>query len=233
MTTLYDANALLFVVMPYTVMLLFFVGTIMRYFKAPFSYSSLSSQFLENRNLFYGSVPWHYGIIAVLTGHLVVFCVPGSLLEFNRVPWRLYALELTGLALALFALVGLLNLVVRRLGNARIRAVTSPMDLVLLTLLLLQVGLGVASAIFYRWGSSWYAVSAVPYLRSLVLLNPDISQAAVWPMTVKLHVIGAFTLVAIFPFTRLVHVLVLPLHYLWRPYQKVVWNFDRKRYFKS
>ncbi|HLA40208.1 MAG TPA: respiratory nitrate reductase subunit gamma, partial [Candidatus Glassbacteria bacterium] len=66
-------------------------------------------------------------------------------------------------------------------------------------------------------------------LRSLVLLNPDITQVAVWPLTIKLHVIGAFTLVAIFPFTRLVHLLVLPLHYLWRPYQKVVWNWDRRR----
>ncbi|OGG04548.1 MAG: respiratory nitrate reductase subunit gamma [Candidatus Glassbacteria bacterium RIFCSPLOWO2_12_FULL_58_11] len=222
-------DTLLFIYYPYVAFILAVVISFMRYVGRGFSYSSLSSQFLENRNLFYGSVPWHYGIIAVLTGHLVVFFIPGSLLEFNRVPWRLYALELTGLTLALFALVGLLNLIVRRLGNARIRAVTSPMDLILLALLLLQVGLGVETAIFYRWGSSWYAVSAVPYLRSLVLLHPDITQVAVWPLTIKLHVIGAFTLVAIFPFTRLVHLLVLPLHYLWRPYQKVVWNWDRRR----
>jgi nitrate reductase gamma subunit len=28
-----------------------------------FSYSSYSSQFLENRRLFWGSVLWHYGIV--------------------------------------------------------------------------------------------------------------------------------------------------------------------------
>lgn len=32
---------------------------------------------------------------------------------------------------------------------------------------------------------------------------------------------------AIFPFTRLVHILVAPLHYLSRPYQRVMWNWDR------
>jgi nitrate reductase gamma subunit len=31
-------------------------------------------------------------------------------------------------------------------------------------------------------------------------------------------------LVALFPFTRLVHVVAIPWSYLWRPYQVVVWN---------
>jgi hypothetical protein len=27
----------------------------------------------------------------------------------------------------------------------------------------------------------------------------------------------------------LVHMLVVPIHYLWRPYQLVIWNWNRKR----
>ena len=30
------------------------------------------------------------------------------------------------------------------------------------------------------------------------------------------------------PFTRLVHLLVAPLNYIVRPYQRVIWNWDRK-----
>ena len=33
----------------------------------------------------------------------------------------------------------------------------------------------------------------------------------------------------VFPFTRLVHVLVVPNPYLWRKTQVVIWNWDRKR----
>ena len=42
-------SLLLFAVVPYLCIFLFFLGTIMRYRKAPFTYSSLSSQFLENQ----------------------------------------------------------------------------------------------------------------------------------------------------------------------------------------
>ena len=31
------------------------------------------------------------------------------------------------------------------------------------------------------------------------------------------------------PFTRLVHFLVAPFHYIERPYQRVIWNWDRRR----
>jgi len=33
----------------------------------------------------------------------------------------------------------------------------------------------------------------------------------------------------VLPFTRLVHFLVAPLHYIGRPYQRVIWNWDRKK----
>ena len=103
------------------------------------------------------------------------------------------------------------------------------MDVVVLVVLLLQVLLGVYTALFYRWGSSWYATSAVPYLRSLFLLQPDLRMIAPLPMAVKAHIVNAFVFLAILPFSRLVHMLVVPVQYLWRPYQIVIWNWDRRR----
>jgi nitrate reductase gamma subunit len=220
---------LLFIIFPYAAALLAVVVTAQRYFKKGFTYSSLSSQFLESHELFYGSVPWHIGIIGVLAGHLIGFLFPAGVLWFNSVPARLYILETTGLLFGLLSLVGLVNLIVRRHVSSRVRAVTSLMDVVVLLLLLTQVLLGVYTAVFYRWGSSWYATSAVPYLRSLFTLQPDVAMIAPLPTVVKLHILNGFVLVAVFGFSRLVHMLVVPIHYLWRPYQVVIWNWNREK----
>jgi nitrate reductase gamma subunit len=217
-------DTLLFAIFPYVAIAVAIIVTCLRYFNNRFSYSSLSSQFLESKQLFWGSVTWHYGILAVLSVHIIGFLMPRSILAWNGVPWRLYVLESTGLAMGFLSLWGILVLIFRRLSQARIRVVTSPMDLVLLVALLIQVVAGVWTAIFYRWGSSWYATSAVPYLRSLFLLNPDLSLVATLPVMVKVHIVGAFCLIGLLPFTRLVHFLSVPLQYVWRPPQVVVWN---------
>ena len=220
---------LFFIIFPYAAFTLAIVVTLQRYFKRGFSYSSLSSQFLESDELFYGSVPWHIGIMIVLAGHVVGFAIPRQVLWFNSVPARLFLLEATALLFGLLALVGVVNLIARRITSARIRAVTSVMDIVVLVVLLVQVVLGVYVAIFYRWGSSWYATSAVPYLRSLFILQPDLTMIAPLPMAVKMHMLNAYVFLAILPFSRLVHMLVVPIHYLWRPYQLVIWNGDRRK----
>jgi nitrate reductase gamma subunit len=224
-----NLDNLLFVIFPYAVVILAVVITVQRYFKRRFTYSSLSSQFLESRELFYGSVPWHIGILGVFAGHLIGLAFPGSVLVFNSVPIRLYILESAGLLFGLMCLVGIINLIVRRHISARVRAVTSLMDVLVLLLLLVQVVLGVSIAIFYRWGSSWYAASAVPYLRTLFTLQPDTTMIAPLPLLVKAHFLNAWALVAVFGFSRLVHMVVVPISYLWRPYQLVVWNWNRKR----
>ena len=217
-------NELAFGVFPYVAIVLAIIGIIWRYRREPFSVSSLSSQFLESRQLFWGSVPWHYGILVILLGHLVGFLVPRTLLAWNGTPWRLYVLEAVALIFGLMTLVGIIFLIVRRATDARIRAVTSFMGVVLLLVLLVQIVVGLWTAIFYRWGSSWYAAIAVPYLWSVIKLKPDVSLVANLPLMIQLHVMGAFVLIALIPFTRLVHFLALPFAYLWRPYQVVIWN---------
>lgn len=217
-------DQLLYGVFPYVAIIVAIVGTIWRYVSDPFSFSSLSSQFLENRKLFWGSVAWHYGILVVLGGHLVAFLIPRTILAWNGHPVRLYVLEASALAFGFLCLWGLVMLIYRRLSSDRIRVVTSPMDIVLLLALLTQIVAGLWVAIFYRWGSSWYAAFAVPYLKSVFLLRPDISLVSNLPFMVNVHILGGFALLLLLPFTRLVHFLSFPLTYLWRPYQVVIWN---------
>ena len=214
----------LFAVFPYVAVILAVVVGIYRYFNDRFSYSSFSSQFLENRTLFWGSVPWHYGILIILLAHLVAFLFPTQWAALIAEPVRLYVLEVTGLALAAATIVGLTLLVVRRLRNPRVLIVTSAMDWVMLTALLTQVVLGIWVALFYRWGADWYLHTAVPWLNSLLTLDPQIQYVTTLPWVVKLHMLNAFVIVTLFPFTRLVHVVTVPISYLWRPYQVVIWN---------
>lgn len=220
-------NLVLFVAFPYVALILAVVVTILRYRNDRFSYSSQSSQFLENRSLFWGSVPWHYGIITVLTAHLLAAFFPGLWAGLIAAPARLYVLEVTGLALALMTLLGLVILVGRRLRSPQVKVVTSPADWVLLVLLLAQVALGFIIALVYRWGSDWYLHTAVPWLTSLVLLNPQPQTVVNLPVLAQLHMLGGILLMAVFPFTRLVHFITFPVTYLWRPYQVVVWNRRR------
>ncbi len=214
----------LFVVFPYLALLTAVVVGVYRYFADRYSLSSLSSQFLENRALFFGSVPWHYGIVLILMAHLLALLFPalwGHLLDDQT---RLYIMELAGMGLALFSILGLVLLVGRRLFNRRALAVTSWLDWLLLADLLLQAVLGFLVAFSYRWGSVWYLRTAVPWLISLAVLSPQTQFVTVLPPLIQLHFLNGFLLILLFPFTRLVHFVTFPLSYLWRPYQVVIWN---------
>ena len=122
------ADGLFFMVLPYLAMFVFLLGTIWRYRKAPFSYSSLSSQFLENHQHFWGVVPFHYGVVAVLLGHIVAFLIPREILAWNSRPLRLYVLESSALIFGLLTVVGLVGCDSPRLTFSKVRAVTTGMD---------------------------------------------------------------------------------------------------------
>lgn len=216
-------NALFFIALPYVSLFTFFLVTIIRYRRRGFTYSSLSSQFLENRQHFWAMMPFHYGILTVLAGHIVAFLLPRELLWWNSVPARLYVLEITALAFGLLTLVGLVAAMLRRKTNRKIAIVTTPADWIILVLLLLQVGSGIGVALLHPWGSSWFAISATPYLWSIARLSPDMSLIATMPALVKFHIINTFLVITFFPFTRLVHILVAPNPYLWRKPQVVRW----------
>jgi nitrate reductase gamma subunit len=221
-------NNILFVVFPYVAIVVFVVGLAYRYTRRSFTISSLSSQFLEGRDLFWGSVPFHIGLLVLFFGHLVAFLLPQAMLAWNQVPVRLLVLEVSGLVFGITVLFGLVALMYRRFTNARVRAVTTRTDVFIELLLLAQVVLGVWVALGFRWGSTWFATDLSPYLWSIVLLAPETAAVYAMPWIVKLHVVGAFVILFAIPFTRLAHVIVAPLHYIVRPYQQVIWDWNRK-----
>ena len=217
-------DKVLFGVMPYILLMTAIVGAIWRFKSNKYTWSSQSSQFLENKTLFFGSFPWHYWIITILLGHLLGLFIPKSIVLWNSVPLRLYVLELTALALGFLALFGLLALTYRRLTNSRVKAVTSGWDVLVLIILLIQVVTGLGNAILYRWGSNWYVATAVPWMWSVLKLQANPDYVANLPLITKTHIFNALLFIGLIPFSRLAHFVVLnPYKYLVRPYQVVRW----------
>lgn len=218
-----NLNTLLFMIFPYVAIAIFVIVSIYRSIFRPFTVSSLSSQLLERRWLYWGSISFHWGVVLILAGHLLALIVPQSLVIWNASPLRLYLLELTGLALGIWCLVGLIFLTWRRLSNKHIQVVTTPLDLIVMALLLASVISGVTTAIVYRFGSYWFTSVFSPYLWSILTLRPQPEIIAPLPWVIQLHVLNFFVLLAILPFSRLIHILTYPLGYLLRPWQIVVW----------
>ncbi len=222
------SDMILFGAFPYVAVALLISVGIYRYCVDRYSWSSQSSQFLESRVLFWGSVPWHYAILIILMAHFLAFLFPSGWGVLLGRPIRLYLLEVTGLGLGISTLIALALLIFRRVLNARVSVVTTIVDWLVLAALLLQVATGVYIAFTLRWGSVWYLHTATPWLWSLVKFDPQVQYLAALPAVVKLHAFNAFLILAIFPFSRLVHVVSVPLSYLSRPYQVVVWYRERR-----
>jgi len=213
-----------FVILPYLAFISLIFGSIYRYRYHSYKVSSLSSQLLENKLLFFGSRPFHWGIIVMFFGHLVAFLFPASVLAWNDKPLRLYILETAAFAFAIITVIGLTVLIIRRIRVKRVRMLTTRMDIFVYLILSVQVISGIYTAFFFRWGSSWFALVLTPYLQSIFTFNPDTTAVVALPVMVRIHVISAFVLIGMIPYTRFMHFLVYPFSHLWRESQLVIWN---------
>lgn len=217
-------NAFLFGVVPYLAVAALVIGAFRRFRAMRYTVTTSSSQMLESRLQFWGSVSWHYAILLVLAAHLVAIFLPGVTTAALSSPGRLVAIEVTGLALGLTALWGLLVLGIRRFT---LRGETTWLDWVVMALLLVQVATGVYTSVAARWGYAWFPHVATPWLASLVRLTPRVDLLANMPWPFQVHALNAFVLLALVPYTRLAHMFVAPLEYLWRLPQVVIWRRPR------
>ena len=212
------SNLFLFAVFPYLALALALTFGIYRAVRLPDTLTARSSQLLESRLQRSGAVPWHLAILLILVAHLLAALFPHAFGRLLGDPARLYLLELTGLSLGLLAAAGLVLLIVRRFS---LSASTSAMDWLLLASLAAQALSGVYIALVLRWGSGWFLHTGAPWLAALAKLDPKVDRIAFLPFAVKLHFVNAFFLVALLPFSRLIHAVTIPLSYLWRPSQIV------------
>ncbi len=214
-------NQLLFGIFPYLALGVAVAVTAYRFRYRPMSITALSSQLLEGNRLYWGTVPFHWGVSIILLVHLLALLVPDAIFAWNGNPLRLYLLEISGFALGLWALVGAVLLLARRITVGEVRLFSTPMDLLVLILLTIQIFTGLWTAT-YHFGSSWGAAVFTPYLRSVLTLRANPDLVAELPLIIRLHALGFFVLLLVFPFSRLIHIITLPLGYLLRPWQIVI-----------
>lgn len=213
---------LLWIVFPYIAAASFVIGHILRYRYDQYGWTSRSSQTYESKILRWGSPLFHYGMLAVIAGHVVGLLIPAAWLEFFGITEHLYHLGATwlGTVAATVTAVGLVILLARRGAVRRVLRVTSVMDVVMYVFLTGTIVFGMIAVVqFQVLGAGYdYRNSVSPWIRSLIIFQPNIALMTGVPLVFQLHVISATALFLIWPYTRLVHVLSVPIGYLFRPY---------------
>jgi nitrate reductase gamma subunit len=218
------STVLLWVVIPYVCLAFFVGGHVWRYRYDKFGWTTRSSQLYESRLLRWGSPLFHFGILAVFFGHVMGLGVPESWTEAVGVSEELYHVMAVSIgAVAGFCtLVGLSLLIYRRRTVGPVFSATTRMDKVMYLFLALIIVLGVwntvAGSVLNLNGTYDYRTGVSEWFRGIFLLQPKPELMAEAPFGFQAHAMVAMLLFALWPFTRLVHVLSVPVFYLWRPY---------------
>ena len=74
-------NHLLYGIYPYIALATLAVGSIIRFDREPYGWRSGSSQLLRRRQLMWGSVLFHVGVLFIFFGHLVGLLTPIALFD--------------------------------------------------------------------------------------------------------------------------------------------------------
>jgi nitrate reductase gamma subunit len=215
--------ALLWLVLPYLALAGFVLGHIWRWRYDQFGWKTFRTTLVDNRLLRLGSPLVHLGVVAVIVGHLLGLLVPRSwtaALGITDPVYRLISVTAGTLAGATM-LAGLVLLVARRILHPAVRRTTTVMDVVMYLTLGAVVLLGVWATVGVNVvgpGHDYRQTVAV-WFRGVFLLRPDPSLMASAPPLFQLHALAALGLVAIWPFTRLVHAWAVPIAVLWQPSQ--------------
>ena len=219
-------NTVLFGIYPYICLAVFFIGSWMRFDRDQYTWKTDSSQLLRRGTLRWGSNLFHYGVLFLFFGHAFGMLTPHFLYEglISTGAKQLLAMVCGGIA-GVIALIGLTMLLVRRLGDERIRATSKFSDILLLWLLWIQLALGLATiplSAQHLDGSVMVSLAEWAQ-RLLTFRSGGVELLAGKSWVFKAHMFLGMTLFLIFPFTRLVHVWsgFATLGYLRRPYQLV------------
>ena len=209
----------LWVALPYLCIATFAVGHVWRYRRDQYGWTARSTQLLEQRLLRYGSLLFHFGILAAIGGHVLGILVPRSWTEAVGVGDTAYhrVAVLAGIFSGAAIVLGFAILVYRRARIARVRATTTPSDLVLYPVLGVTILFGMLATV---WGTAVdryaYRDTVSVWFRGIFTLHPHESLMANASFIFQAHALTAWLLLAIWPFTRLVHAWSVPVAYVGR-----------------
>ena len=219
-----------FGIFPYIALGVGIMGTIARYDRDPFTWKTSSSQLLRRKQLVWGSILFHVGMLVIFIGHVVGLMTPIWVFDaigISHGAKQLLAVVAGGIA-GVAALIGGGMLFHRRWTDPRIRKTSAFWDLAILALLLAQLVLGLGT-VFVSLGhlDGHEMVKFMSWVQGILTFDgAAASYIADVALVFKLHLVLGMTIILLTPFTRLVHVvsgIFVPLRYLFaRPGYQIV-----------
>ena len=203
---------------PYIALSVLAIGSVIRFDREPYTWRSGSSQLLRRKQLVLGSVLFHLGVLVIFAGHFVGLLTPIQLFDavgISHGAKQVLAIVAGGIA-GVFAIAGALILLHRRVFDPRIRANSSFGDTAILALLTVQLALGLSTiplSAQHLDGSEM--VKFMAWAQSIFTFKPGAANhIAEVHWIFKTHLVLGLTILLVFPFTRLVHMLSAPVWYL-------------------
>lgn len=217
-------NTFFFDIYPYIAGAVFIIGNWLRYDYGQYTWRAGSSQMLDKKGMRLASNLFHIGIIGIFFGHFVGMLTPHWMYEpFITVAQKQMLAMVAGGACGVMTLIGGGMLLKRRLTNPRVRATSSAGDILIITLLVIQVILGLGTIPFsaqHTDGSEM--MKLVGWAQSVVTFQGGASEHLEGVAFIfRMHLVLGMTLFLIFPFCRLVHIWSAPVEYITRRYQLV------------
>jgi nitrate reductase gamma subunit len=216
-------DILLWGVLPYLVVLTLIAGLVWRYRYDQFGWTTRSSQLYESKLLRIASPLFHFGLLAVLMGHLMGLLIPKAWTDMIITQHTYHSIALYGgSAAGLATLVGIAMLIYRRRTTGPVFLATTRNDKLMYAVLLSVIVLGILATLTGDVTPSGehhnYRETVSVWFRSLLILQPNVDAMAAATWQFKVHILVGLALFALIPFSRLVHAFTAPLHYLFRPY---------------
>ncbi len=215
----------LFGVYPYVALTIAIIGTWVRFDLSQYSWKTGSTQMLRTKNMRLASNLFHVGIIVVLLGHLFGMLTPHFLYDrfISAGHKQILAVVVGGIA-GVFCWFGLVMLMWRRFTDDRISNTSSFSDKLVLVLLFIQLNLGLISIFTsVKHLDGYTMMNLAGWAQDITVLRPWQAAARIeqTDLIYQLHMALGITLIAIFPFTRLIHIISAPIWYFGRRYQIV------------
>ncbi|MEZ5127735.1 MAG: respiratory nitrate reductase subunit gamma [Micropruina glycogenica] len=210
-------------VLPYLVAFTLVAGTIWRYKYDQFGWTTRSSQLYESKLLRIASPMFHYGLFVVLMGHLMGLLIPKAWTDLVVTQHTYHEVALwAGTLAGVATLVGIALLIYRRRTTGPVFLATTRNDKLMYVVLVAAIVLGMVATLTGSQTPSGeehnYRETVSIWFRSLLIFQPDVEAMAASTWQFKVHILVGLALIALIPFSRLVHAFTVPLHYLFRPY---------------
>lgn len=210
-------HTLLFQFLPYIAGAIFICGVLYRIAAQGQTVQALSSQFLSNDQMLkWGSNMFHVGIIMVFLGHIFGLLAPEWSYEWliTNEQKRFLAI-IMGSAAGILTLAGILLLTVRRFTVVNVKSNSNLADYIFVLLILLQVVTGLMGTIETVNSDLESYMNLDRWAQGLFVFDDQAAGFIVdSSLPHKIHILMGFLLVVIFPFTKLMHMLAVPVRYL-------------------